>query len=80
MTEKNTKTKSLLWASGLGALFAALCCFTPLAVVGLSAVGAGFAIMYLDIVFIPLLLLCVVIFAVGAMRLIAKRRASTDGG
>ncbi len=56
------KNKLVLFG-GVGTLIAGLCCFTPLLVWGVVAVGAGAAVAYLDWVLLPLL------FLFGAMLL-----------
>jgi mercuric ion transport protein len=48
------KNKTTLFGS-LGTGLAALCCFTPILVIGLSAVGVAGIIAYLDYVLFPLL-------------------------
>ncbi len=60
-----SKPNRLMWVGGLGAGFAALCCFTPIAVIALGAVGAGAAVAYLDSILFPALFICAALF-VGA--------------
>ncbi len=50
---------------GVGAGIAALCCFTPLLVIALAAVGLAGLSAYLDFVLLPLLLVFVALFALG---------------
>lgn len=52
----------LMWVRGLGAGFAALCCFTPIAVVALGAAGAGAAVAWLVSVVFPALFLFTAMF------------------
>ncbi len=40
-----------------GSAIAAVCCFTPVLVIGLSAVGLGILIAYLDYVLLPALII-----------------------
>lgn len=47
----------MLWTGVAGSVLAALCCFTPLLVVGLGALGLSTALAWLDIVLLPLLAL-----------------------
>lgn len=46
----------------------ALCCFTPILVIGVSAIGAGAIIGYLDMVLFPLLGFFLLLTAYGAYR------------
>ncbi len=41
----------------LGAIFGAACCFTPLAVIALSAIGLSAYISWIDTVALPILLI-----------------------
>jgi len=52
-------------AAVIGTVFVALCCFTPLLVVILVAIGVGFLTPYLDYVLFPALavMICVTILA-----------------
>ncbi len=48
--------KSKLFKTGLiGSIILALCCFTPILVIGLGAIGLGVIIQYLDFVLLPTL-------------------------
>jgi mercuric ion transport protein len=49
------KNKTLLTTGIVGTVLAALCCFTPVLVVLLTAVGLSAAIGFLDIVLLPAL-------------------------
>ncbi len=62
--KKLTDNKFVLFG-GLGAAITALCCFTPLLVWGLTALGAAALVAYLDVVLIPLLLVCVGAMLIG---------------
>ncbi len=48
---------AMLWTGVAGSVLAALCCFTPLLVVALGALGLSAALGWLDIVLLPLLAL-----------------------
>lgn len=61
---KYTDNKLVLFG-GVGAVIAALCCFTPVLVVGLTAIGAAAVLAYLDFVLIPLLILFAAMLYVG---------------
>ena len=49
----------------VGSVMTAICCFTPLLVVVLGAVGLATWISYIDSIAIPVLVLFLVIFVVG---------------
>ena len=51
------KRDAMLWTGVTGSVLAALCCFTPLLVVGLGALGLSTALAWIDIVLLPLLAL-----------------------
>ncbi len=51
----DTQRKRWLWTGLAGSVIAALCCFTPLLVVLLGAVGLGALTGYLDYVLLPAL-------------------------
>jgi mercuric ion transport protein len=57
------KPKVAFWASVSGTVIVALCCFTPVLVIPLSAIGLGAVVGYLDYVLLPaLVVMCVVTF------------------
>lgn len=58
------KDKLLLTGIG-GTIFAAICCFTPLLVWGLAAIGLSALLGYLDIVLLPMLLIFIIITGVA---------------
>ena len=70
--------KGLLTTGIVGSGIAALCCFTPLLVVLLGAVGLSAWLGWIDYVLLPALglFLCLTIFAV--VRLLMRRRASAS--
>ncbi len=68
---KLTENKLVFWG-GLGAFVAGLCCFTPLLVWGLAALGLAAFSAYLDRVLLPLLFLFVAMVLVGLDQ--AKKR------
>ncbi|MBW4555752.1 MAG: mercury resistance system transport protein MerF [Trichormus sp. ATA11-4-KO1] len=55
------KPKVAFWASLSGTAIVALCCFTPVLVVTLSAIGFGAVVGYLDYVLLPALVVMLVI-------------------
>jgi mercuric ion transport protein len=60
--------RRLLMAGIVGTVIAALCCFTPLLVILLSAVGLSALIGKLDYVLLPALIICVVIVVYALVR------------
>jgi len=56
MMEQNKRTK-WVWAGGIGAAVAALCCVTPIVVVLFGVLGLGALTGYLDYVLLPALVL-----------------------
>jgi len=54
---KNLKSNKLLKVGIVGTVVSALCCFTPVLVVILGAVGLSGVLGYLDMVLIPALVL-----------------------
>jgi mercuric ion transport protein len=56
-----------------GAALTALCCFTPLLVIALGALGLGAWLGWLDIVLLPLLVLFLALAAFAALRLHLRR-------
>lgn len=65
----NGKGNRWLWIGGIGAVATGVCCFTPILVIGLGAVGAGAALAYADAVLFPLLAVFLGMMAYGAWRL-----------
>lgn len=70
--------RGLLRVGFLGTLVAALCCFTPLLVVLLGAVGLSAALGWLDYVLLPALAIFVGITLYALVR--RQRAASRDPG
>lgn len=56
---KNPETKTLLRIGIVGTVLVALCCFTPILVILLGAVGLATFTGYLDVVLLPTLLVFV---------------------
>ncbi len=46
-------SKKKIYASITGVVLVALCCFTPILVLGLGAIGMHFLVPYLDYVLLP---------------------------
>jgi len=57
--------KRCIQMGGAGALFAAICCFSPLLVVILSALGLGMVIPSLDLILLPALFVCLGLVGYG---------------
>ena len=58
--------KNKLFKTGaIGTLITAICCFTPLLVWALSAVGLAYLVAYLDSILLPLLAVFFVILLVS---------------
>jgi mercuric ion transport protein len=55
------KKSKLLWVGLTGSAVAALCCFTPILVVLLGAVGLSGIVGYLDYVLLPSLAIFIII-------------------
>ena len=68
--------RKLLGAGLVGAVVAALCCFTPLLVLLLGAVGLSAAVGWLDYVLLPAL----VIFVGITLYALARRRRRPGPG
>ncbi|MBQ0757962.1 MAG: mercury resistance system transport protein MerF [Amphritea sp.] len=62
---KNRMPKSLLKTGLIGTVIAAICCFTPILVILLSAIGLASFVGYLDYVLLPLLgiFICITLYA-----------------
>ncbi len=69
--------RKLLGIGVVGALVAALCCFTPLLVVLLAAVGLSAAVGYLDLVLLPAM---AAFAAIAVYAVVRRRRARACGG
>jgi len=59
------KPNSLLKAGIIGTVVAALCCFTPVLVILIGAIGLSSLVGYLDFVLFPLLgvFICITVYA-----------------
>ena len=55
------KNQTLLKTGIIGTVVAALCCFTPILVILLGAIGLSFVVGYLDHVLLPILFIFVAI-------------------
>ncbi len=68
--------KKLIQTGMIGSIITALCCFTPVLIWVLSAIGLTTIIVYLDIVLLPLLGVFIIMFVVGVIRRKRKSRAT----
>lgn len=57
--------KKVMWTGGIGAVIAAVCCFSPVLVILLGAVGLSALTGYLDYVLFPALALCIALIGYG---------------
>jgi mercuric ion transport protein len=57
-----------LWASLTGTVIVAVCCFTPLLVITLSAIGLGAVIGYLDYILWPALFVMLILTFISYQR------------
>ena len=62
------KNRTIVRAGIVGAVVAAICCFTPILVIGLGAVGLSAWLGWLDYVLLPALFLALVLIAYGLWR------------
>ncbi len=60
----------------IGAIIAAICCFTPALVALLAAVGLSSVIGFLDIILFPALILCLAIMFIAYRKLKKKDSAN----
>ncbi len=61
MVAGHTRGKKGFVAAVIGTVLVALCCFTPLLVVVLGAIGVGFLTQYLDYVLLPALVVMILV-------------------
>jgi mercuric ion transport protein len=69
--------RKLLGIGVVGAVVGALCCFTPLLVALLAAVGLSAAVGYLDLVLLPAM---AAFAAITVYAVVRRRRARACGG
>lgn len=75
-TDPSHTTRRLLLTGLIGTVITALCCFTPVLVVLLGAIGAASLAIYLDAVLFPLLGFFVLVTLVGLWRMLRKPAAA----
>ena len=59
------ENRKLLRIGGIGTVVTAVCCFTPILVVALSALGLVGTIAYLDMVLFPVLFMFILLLSVA---------------
>lgn len=74
ITSFGMQDRTLLKVGGIGSLIAAVCCFTPVLVVLLSALGLSALVSWLDLVLFPTLILFLGLTLYAGLRL-ARRQA-----
>lgn len=62
------KNNKLLKYSGISAIIAAICCFTPLLVVVFGAVSLSALVAYLDYILLPWLFICLLLVVIALWR------------
>ena len=60
--------RTMCLTGAAGTLVVAVCCFTPVLVVAVTAAGLGAAVAYLDIVLLPALAVFAAVTLAGAWR------------
>jgi len=69
--------RKLLRAGGAASVIVAVCCFTPLLVVVLPAIGLAAWLAWLDYVLLPLLAISLAVTAVAGLRLYRQRKSGS---
>jgi len=69
------QTKRLLVIGGIGSVLTALCCFTPILAILLTAIGLGAALGYLDYVLLPVLAVFVGMIVIALLRKLNRNRS-----
>lgn len=69
------QTKRLLVIGGIGSVLTALCCFTPILAILLTAIGLGAALGYLDYVLLPVLAIFVGMIVIALLRKLNRNRS-----
>lgn len=78
MSRKKYTDNKLVVFGGLGAATLALCCFTPLLVWGLAALGLVGLVAYVDYALLPLLPLALGITYLGIRQVSKQHETSCD--
>lgn len=72
------KSETYIKTGGIGAVIAAICCFTPILVILLGAIGLGAITGYLDFVLVPALLICLGFLVYGLVLRKKEQAACCD--
>ncbi len=75
INQESKPSKKGLYTMLTGTVLVALCCFTPVLVIGLGAIGLGTIIPYLDFVLLPALAVMIVLTVISYKR---WKRANTE--
>ena len=72
--------KHCIQIGGVGAFLAAICCFSPLLVVVLGALGLGMVTKYLDLILLPTLFICLGLLVYGLQLRKTATHSEAEGG
>lgn len=72
------KSETYIKTGGVGAVIAAICCFTPVLVILLGIIGLGAITGYLDYLLLPALLICLGLLAYGIVLRKKEQAACCD--
>jgi mercuric ion transport protein len=72
------RDQKLLCTGVGGTVIAAICCFTPVLVIGFSALGFSWAVGYLDYVLLPALAFFLALTVYAAWRISRSRSSDED--
>ncbi len=78
MIDKKYTDNKLVVFGGLSAVIVALCCFTPLLVWGLAALGLAGLVAYVDVALLPLLAIVLGITYLGIEQVRKQDEATCD--
>ncbi len=77
--QSSQPSKKTFYAAVAGTVLVALCCFTPILVITLAAVGLSVFTPYLDYVLLPALILLIVLVIVSYLRWKKYNRSGVQG-
>jgi len=72
--QTDKKQKNLFRVGIIGTIVAALCCFTPILVLLLSAIGLGAVSVYLDYILFPILVVFMFLTIYGLLQVMRTRK------
>lgn len=73
-------SRALLGAGIAGSVIAAICCFTPVLVVGLGAVGLTAWLAWADVVLLPALAIFIGLAVYGLIQVTKSRNTAREDG